>query len=105
MSPEDAASESPVVFQATVTAEHDVIRTLDRLDIDQLPGTEAVAETRTSFEALLRLDQVEALVDAGATVTLKRTIGPTLPQEAAMMRADPLDRLRPLEPYREDEER
>lgn len=105
MATQDEPAEQPTLFQGTVSARHDVVRALGELDIDYLSGTEQVADTQTSFEALLRLDQVEALVRAGATVTLKRAIDPAFPTMALIAQADPLDRLRALEPFREDKER
>jgi hypothetical protein len=96
------SEQRSTLFQGTVSASRDVIRALDELDIDQLPGTEQADDTHTSFEALLRLDQVEALVTAGATVTLKRTIDQTFPTAQLMAQADPLERLHVLESFRED---
>lgn len=93
-----------MLLQGTVSASYDVVRALGDLDIDYLPSTEQATDTHTSFEALLRLDQVEALVRAGATVTLKRAIDPAFPVLTLMAQADPLERLRVLEPYREDKE-
>lgn len=95
-------ADGPVLYQATISAHRDVIRGLGELDIDLLPGTEVTEGTQASFEALLRPPQVEALVAAGATVTLKRTIDPVLPTDELEAVADPLERLRALEPYRED---
>lgn len=102
MSAQRDDSEGSVLFQGTVSASPDVIRGLGELDIDLLPGTEQASETHASFEALLRPEQVEALVAAGATVTLKRTIDPVLPTELLEAQADPLERLRELEQFRED---
>lgn len=104
MTSQDEPAEQSTLFQGTVSASHDVLRELRELDIDYLPGTEQATDTRTSFEALLRLDQVESLVRAGATVTLKRVIDPAFPVMALMAQADPLDRLQVLEPFREDKE-
>ena len=94
--------EQSTLFQGTVSASHDVVRGLGELDIDHLSGTEQATDTHTSFEALLRLDQVEALVGAGATVTLKRAIDPAFPTQRLMAQVDPLERLRALESFRED---
>ncbi|MGH3823927.1 MAG: hypothetical protein ACRDRA_14015 [Pseudonocardiaceae bacterium] len=96
------SSELPTLFQGRVSVSRDLVRALDELDIDVIPGTGQVDETHSSFEALLRLDQVEALVAAGASVTLKRTVGRRLPVEQFVAQADPLERLRPLEQFRED---
>lgn len=104
MSTQDDHPERPTLFQGTVSARRDAMRAIAELDIDQLPGTEQVTETHTSVEALLRLDQVEAVVRAGATVTLKRTIDPVFPADQLMAQVDPLERLRALEPFREDQE-
>ncbi len=102
MTTQDESSEQPTLFQGTVSVSRDIVRALDELDIDLIPGTEQADETHTSFEALLRSDQVEALVAAGATVTLKRTVERTFPAERLIAQVDPLERLRPLEPFRED---
>lgn len=102
MTTQGERSERSTLFQGTVSASRDVVRALGELDIDQLPGTEQADETHTSFEALLRPDQVEALVAAGAAVTLKRTIDRTFPAERLIAQADPLERLGPLAPFRED---
>lgn len=98
----DDGPQQSTLFQGTVSVSRELIPALGELDLDLLPGTEQADETHASFEALLRLDQVEALVAAGATVTLKRTIDQTPPAESFRATADPLDRLRALEPYRED---
>lgn len=102
MSTPDESSERPTLFQGTVSVRRDIVRALDELDIDLIPGTAQADETHASFEALLRPDQVEALVAAGATVTLKRTVGRRLPAQELASLADPLERLRPLEQFRED---
>lgn len=106
---EETGHDRTTLFQGTVSAEREVVAALDHLDLDQLPGTERVDGTRTSFEALLRLDQVEALVDAGATVTVRRTVDTSPVSALATPDAlgapvDPLERLRPLERFREDRE-
>ena len=105
MTTQDEPAELSTLFQGTVSASPDVIRAIGELDIDRLLGTEQVSEARTSFEALLRLDQVEALVAAGATVTLKRTIDRTFPAQRLLAQVDPLERLRELESFREDQEK
>ena len=46
--------------------------------------------------------RITALVAADAQVTLKRTIDHTFPAERLISRAGPLERLRPLEQYREN---
>lgn len=104
MATQEETAEQATLFQGTVSASHDVVRALGEFDIDHLSGTERATDTDTSFEALLRLDQVEALVKAGATVTLKRAIDPAFPTLTLMAQADPLERLRVLEPFREDKE-
>lgn len=101
MTTQDEGSERPALFQGTVSASRDIIQQLDDLDIDLLPGTGQTDETHTSFEALLRPGQVEALVAAGATVTLKRMVS-TSPAQRFAAQADPLERLRSLEAFRED---
>jgi|AntDryMetagUQ889_1029465.scaffolds.fasta_scaffold03472_3 hypothetical protein len=105
MTTQDESAERSTLFQGTVSAGHDVVRAIGELDIDRLLGSEQINDTRTSFEALLRLDQVEALVTAGATVTLKRTIDRTFPTQQLLAQVDPLERLRVLEPFREDQEK
>ena len=102
MATQDEGSEQSTLFQGTVSVRRDMVRALEELDIDHLPGTARGDETHTSFEALLRPDQVEALVGAGAEVTLKRTIEQTFPVQRLVAQADPLDRLGSLEPFRED---
>ncbi len=99
--PEEGAGP-PTLFQGTVTVPRDTVRALDELDIDHIPGTAQADDTHTSFEALLQLDQVEALIAAGAQVTLKWTIGRRFPAERLIAQVDPLERLGPLEQYRED---
>lgn len=101
MTTQGEGSERSALFQGTVSASRDIVRQLDELDIDSLPGTEQADETHTSFEALLRPGQVEALVAAGATVTLKRTVS-TMPAQQFAAQDDPLERLRSLEAFRED---
>lgn len=102
MTTQDESSERPTLFQGTVSVSRDIVRALDELDLDLIPGTAQADETHASFEALLRSDQVEALVAAGATVTVKRTVGRRFPAEQFIEQADPLERLRPLEQFRED---
>lgn len=102
MTTQDEGSEQSTLYQGTVSVRRDDVRALGELDIDHLPGTAQTDDTHTSFEALLRPGQVEALVAAGAQVTLKRTVEQTLPAERMIRQADPLERLSSLEPYRED---
>ncbi len=102
MATQGEGSERSTLFQGTVSVSRDIVRALDELDIDHLPGTAQADDTHTSFEALLRLDQVEALIAAGAQVTLKRMVELAFPAEGLIAQADPLERLRPLEQYRED---
>jgi hypothetical protein len=99
---QDDRVEGSSLFQGRVSVSRDIVPALDELDIDVIPGTGQSDETHSSFEALLRLDQVEALVAAGATVTLKRTVGRRFPVERLASQGDPLERLRPLEQFRED---
>ncbi len=95
----DEEEEAPV-FQACITAYPDVFATLDELDLDLLPTMTSLSDGRSSIEAILRPDQLAPLVAAGATVELKRLIGPRFPAARIMSSEQARARLGGLERFR-----
>ncbi len=104
MSAKNEYSDSPTLFEATISIDLEGRQRLETLDIDVLPEPERVKDDRFTIRALVQLDQIEALVGAGAEVTLRRAIDPEMP--AAYIRHENKDevaeRLRSLEQFRED---
>ena len=95
--------DRPTVFQATISASRETMRAIRELDIDVLPDPGRIDEDRIRIEAIIRLDQLEALVAAGAMVTLQRTVDQTFPADRIMSEDESQARLRPLAQFREEE--
>ena len=70
----------PTVFEATVTAAPEVFAELDDLDLDVLPTRECLDDGRFAVEALVRPEQLAALVAAGAKVELRRVVEQRFPE-------------------------
>lgn len=104
MSAKNEYSDSPTLFEATISIDLEGRQRLETLDIDVLPEPERIKDDQFTISALVRLDQIEALVGVGAEVTLRRAIDPEMP--AAYIRPEDEDevaeRLRSLEQFRED---
>ncbi len=94
------SADRSVLFQATITGLPSTFRSCDRLDIDLLPVRKAVGDGRYSVEALVSLDQLVPLVEAGATVELKRLVERRLPQERIASSEQARGRVRGLQQYR-----
>ncbi len=77
-------SDRETLFQATITAEADVLARCDHLDLDLLPSRTTLPDGRAAVKAVLRLDQLTELVGAGATVLLERLIEPRLPADRVL---------------------
>ena len=73
-----------VLFQATITAEPQVLAQCDDLQLDLLPSRTYLNDGRSAVKAVLRLDQLVYLVAAGATVLLERLIDPQFPPERVL---------------------
>jgi hypothetical protein len=70
----------PTVFEATITAPPEVFAELDDLDLDVLPARKALDDGRFAVEALVRPEQLAALVAAGAKVELRRVVDQQFPR-------------------------
>jgi hypothetical protein len=94
-----------VLFQATITAEPDILAQCDDLELDVLPSRSrsSLREGRASVKAVLRLDQLVYLVGAGATVLLERLIDTRLPQDRVSSSEQARARLAPLRQARRPE--
>ncbi len=104
MGEQDVRPYGPQIYQATIKAKRDAMRSLRKLNLDQLPNSEKIEGEEASVEALIHLDQVDELIDAGASVDLQRRIDPKFPDDRIMSEDQAMERLQRLEPYREDRE-
>jgi hypothetical protein len=97
--PSESKSERRTIFQATITADSEVFASLDNLDIDYMPTREQLDGTTWKVTAILELEQLRAIVAAGAVVELQRLIDQRFPRDRIMPSEDVQRRLKRLEPH------
>lgn len=96
------SEEAPTVFQATVSVPVERAAELEGLHLDLLPGTEEREAGRWRCVALVRLDELEPLVSAGAQVVLEQAVTPGMPQAMVATEEAVEERLEALRQFREE---